>query len=398
VYEKAHDLLALSRRLRSASQVEQATQAANASVPDFSNLAKLLPERYTEDLGWALNQLATCQRDRGFREEALTTSAKSLCQMHFSARKFPSKANVSVANALRNASWLRARDGDRKKSLLFAERAARICLYALSQRNSTRNNVELARAQTDLSHRRRVMGDIEGASAAMCDAVDLWRNLARGSPVHKLDLAGVLEALSTISVAVDKTGAINSRREAISIYREIKDLAPVAFEPRIADNLNELSNYLLDSNEAAEANLEAITIFQKHAPDNHFSALKLAGALERRAAILKAKGIISAYVGVLENTVSARQKLMEDLVDGAVTPLINALEELAIAYRQTGRRRDALKAIEHAEHLADVHIYEISKAQVARIEAFKQSEISAGEAVRRRISTLWLSSWRRLRA
>jgi hypothetical protein len=396
--EKANDFLALSRRLRSVSRGEQAMQAAAASVASFSNLVKLNPDRFTEDLGWALNQLAVCQGDRDLWQDALTTCAASLCQMRTSARKAPSGTTVPVTGALRAASWLHARDGNRKGALLLAERAARLCLHAVSRWNSTRNNVELARAQSELSQRRRANGDLKGAFAAMCDAVDSWRNLVRHTSVHKADLAGALEGLSGLQSTMDRDAAIRSRREAISFYAQLKELAPVAVEPRIADNLNELSNLLSDSNEAATANLEAIAIFQRYAADNHLSALRLPSGFERRAEILKAKGIISGYVRALRNAVSAREKLMDDQVDGAVVPLVRTLEELALAYRQTGRRRDASVTIDRAKHLSDMHSDELSDAQIARIHAFNQENVSAGEAIKRRVSTLWLSNWRSFRA
>jgi tetratricopeptide (TPR) repeat protein len=395
--DRAHDYLSLSRRLRSVPRPDDAQEAAETSVALFREGVKLNAERHLEQLGWALNHLSTCRIECGRPQEAIAAAAESLRCMRTAVRRSPAKNFVPATVVLRNAAWLHARAKKRKKARLVAEQAVRICRNFRLKTPTVRSRVELARALTGLSFRRREAGDHTGALSAMREAVAEWRSLADNSSDHKLDFAASLEDFSSIEASLDKASAVRSRQEAHLLYETIWQLAPALVGPRIADNLQAMSDLLPAPKHSLGAVNDAIRIFERYAPESYFSLHKLPGAFERKGTFLKRQGIILGQIHALRKEARVRERLMDEQVDGALRPLIATLEKLASAYREMGRLGDALTTIEQAKSLSTAYADWLGKAQVAKIDAFDRSALPFQELIRRRVSALCRSVWRALR-
>ncbi|MGQ0777760.1 MAG: hypothetical protein ACT4NY_25690 [Pseudonocardiales bacterium] len=105
-------------------------------------------------------------------------------------------------------------------------------------------HARLAGWWNNLSNRQSETGDRTGALNSITEAVTIRRQLAQTNPAAFLpDLAMSLNNLSNCqSQTGDRTGALNSITEAVTIRRQLAQTNPAAFLPNLATSLNNLSN------------------------------------------------------------------------------------------------------------------------------------------------------------
>ena len=124
---------------------------------------------------------------------------------------------------------------------------------------------DLARWLNNLANRLSDVGQREEALETAREAVTLYRQLAQASPAAYLpDLAVSLNNLATfLSDVGQRQEALETAREAVTIRRQLAQANPDAYLPDLATSLNNLANRLGEvgqREEALETAREAVTL------------------------------------------------------------------------------------------------------------------------------------------
>jgi hypothetical protein len=170
---------------------------------------------------------------------------------------------------------------------------------------------------SNLSARLSDAGDAAGALAAIREAVEIRRRLARDNPARFApDLAQSLNNLSNwLSDAGDDAGALAAIRDAVEIRRRLAQDYPARFAPDLALSLNNLSVRLGDAGDGAGALAairEAVEIRRQLAQDNPARfAPDLALSLNNLSARLSDAGDGAGALAAIREAVEIRRRLAQ---------------------------------------------------------------------------------------
>jgi tetratricopeptide (TPR) repeat protein len=151
----------------------------------------------------------------------------------------------STAVRYMNLSIAFHRDGQREKALAAVQEA--VDLYReLARQRPDAFTPNLAGSLNNLANRLSELGQREKALAAAQEAVDLRRELARQRPdAFTPNLAGSLNNLANrLSELGQREKALAAAQEAVDLYRELARQRPDAFTPDLAMSLNNLASFL----------------------------------------------------------------------------------------------------------------------------------------------------------
>ncbi|MBP2290994.1 tetratricopeptide repeat protein [Azospirillum rugosum] len=213
-------------------------------------------------------------------------------------------------------------------------------------------------------------GDGTGALAAIQEAVDLYRRLAKANPARfEADLALVLNNLSSeLSEAGDRPGALNAIQEAVELCRRLTKANPVRFEPNLAWALNNLSNRLSEAGDgpgALAAIQKAVDLHRRLAKANpaRFEA-DLALVLNNLSSELLDAGDRPGALNAIQEAVDLHRRLVKTNPALFELDLAGSLHKLSHRLSEASDGSGALAAIQKA-----VDLYRrLAKANPARFE------------------------------
>ena len=170
------------------------------------------------------------------------------------ARKVGAVGESSFAQLLNNHSNYLAESGDGAGALAAISEAVEI-RRRLARATPARFEPDLAMSLNNLSSHLSESGDGAGALAAISEAVEIHRRLARATPARfEPDLAASLNNLSNrLSESGDGAGALAAISEAVEIYRRLARATPARFEPDLARSQGSLGRVLEMSGKTEEA-------------------------------------------------------------------------------------------------------------------------------------------------
>ncbi|MFG3055526.1 tetratricopeptide repeat protein [Kitasatospora sp. NPDC048239] len=232
----------------------------------------------------------------------------------------------------------------------------------------------LAISLNNLGSRLGQLGQLEGALAALEEAVTLYRHLADARPdAHLPDLAASLHNLGATLAGVGRLeDALTAVQEAVTLYRHLATARPDAHLPDLAlsvDNLGVQLGKLGRLKDALTAIEEVVTLRRGLAdarPDAHLP--DLAASLHNLGATLAGVGRLEDALTAIEEAVTLRRGLADARPDAHLPDLAASLHNLGGQLWAIERLEDALTAIEKAvtiyHHLAtarpDAHLPDLA--------------------------------------
>ena len=191
---------------------------------------------------------------------------------------------------------IRLSDVGERKAALVAAREAEELYRGLAKASPVAYIPPLAGSLNNLANFLSEVGDRDGALVAAREAVELYRGLADDSPAaYTPDLAGSLSNLANrLSAVGERNEALEAAREAVELYRVLADDSPAAYNPNLAMSLNNLANRFSavgEQDEALVAAREAVELYRGPAETSPAAYTpRLAGSLNNLADILSADG------------------------------------------------------------------------------------------------------------
>ncbi len=213
---------------------------------------------------------------------------------------------------------------------------------------------DLTGSLNNLSKRLAGLGRREEALAAIGEAVDASRRLARARPdAFTPALASSLNNLSGALAALGRREeALAAIGEAVDASRRLARARPDAFTPALAMSLHNLSNRLAGlgrREEALAAIGEAVDIRRRLArarPDAFTPAL--ASSLNNLSGALAGLGRREEALAAIGEAVDGYRRLARARPDAFTLDLASSLNNLSGALAELGRREEALAAIGEA--------------------------------------------------
>jgi len=231
---------------------------------------------------------------------------------------------------------------------------------------------ERARFLTNLSNHLCSTGDGAGALEARREAVTICRRLAESNSVQfEPKLAINLNNLSIdLSATGDRAGGLAAAQEAVKIHRRLAEADAAGFEPDLAMSLNSLSLRLSDTGYRAgalEAIKDAVEIRRRLAKANPARFVSyLALSLNNLSIDLSATGDRAGALAAIQEAVEIYRRLAEAKPAWFETDLAASLNSLSNRLSDTGDTAGALEAIQEA-----VEIYRrLAEANPARFEPY----------------------------
>ena len=208
---------------------------------------------------------------------------------------------------------------------------------------------DLANSLNNLGVRYNVLGELEKALETKLEAVKLYRELARESPdIFNPHLASSLNNLgNSYDMLGEREKALKTKLEAVKLYRGLAQEKSDAFNPNLAGSLSNLGNgyYALGEREKAfEATLEAIKIRRELAREKP-SAFKpdLASSLNNLGAMYDTLGEREKALEVTLESIKLRRELARERPDAFNPNLAGSLNNLGGIYDALGEREKALE-------------------------------------------------------
>ena len=242
---------------------------------------------------------------------------------------------------------IRLSDVGERKAALVAAREAEELYRGLAKASPVAYIPPLAGSLNNLANFLSEVGDRDGALVAAREAVELYRGLADDSPAaYTPDLAGSLSNLANrLSAVGERNEALEAAREAVELYRVLADDSPAAYNPNLAMSLSNLANRLSavgERNEALEAAREAVELYRVLADDSPAAynpnlamslnnlANRFSAVGEQDEALVAAREAVELYRGPAETS------------PAAYTPrLAGSLNNLADILSADGRSEEA---------------------------------------------------------
>jgi Tetratricopeptide repeat len=250
----------------------------------------------------------------------------------------------------------------------LAELAAKVAYTLLAQ--SSFDEIQRARLLNHLSRQLIAIGDSAEALAAIREAVDIHRQLAKANPARfEPDLASSLNVLSAaLTEAGDRAGALATIREAVDLHRRLAKADPARFEPDLAGFLYNLSRELGETADAAGAFAtirEAVDLHRRLAKANpaRFEPY-LAGSLNNLSTALADTGGFASALAVIREAVEIRRRLAKANPARFEFDLGSSLNNLSNRLSEIGDPDDALAVIREAVEIRR----RLAKANPARFE------------------------------
>jgi len=234
------------------------------------------------------------------------------------------------------------------------------------------DEAEKANLLVFLSAHLAISGQANSALAAIQEAVDKLRHLAKADPTRfEPDLALSLNNLcGCLRNAGDNTGALRAIEEAVHIHRRFFRNDATRFEAHLATSLNNLSMSLSDTGDtkgALAAIREAVDIDRRLAMHDpvHFAA-DLASSLNNLSLRLSEIGDTKGAIEAIQEAVALYSRLAKARPDRFDPHLAVTLNNLSDRRRETGHTEGALQASKHV-----VELYErLAKANPVRFEPY----------------------------
>ncbi|MGH3755641.1 MAG: hypothetical protein ACRDRP_23695, partial [Pseudonocardiaceae bacterium] len=206
----------------------------------------------------------------------------------------------------------------------------------------------LANLLARVSFRAGHTGDRAGALAAIAEAVEIYRGLAK-DPAFLRWLAILLDGLSFRQAQVgDWAGGLATNTEAVEIYRRLaKDAALL---PGLAESLNNLSLRQAEAGDRAGALAtitEAVNIRRGLAKDTAFLPA-LAGSLNNLSKAQGETGDRAGALATITEAVESYRKLAETNPAVFLPGLAGSLNNLSLRQGEVGDRAGALTTITEA--------------------------------------------------
>ncbi|MBE1590537.1 tetratricopeptide repeat protein [Nonomuraea angiospora] len=252
------------------------------------------------------------------------------------------------------------------------------CVLALARHHvrhtrATGTPPELGDALTDLVVALNRVGEHREELQAAREALDLFRGLADGDPVHR---AGLNRALSNLSVALDGVGEyreeVRVAREALALCRELADDDPV-HRPVLGRSLIRFAVALArvgQHREQVEVVREAVGLCRElvdgdpaHRPDLARAMTDLAIALdavgEHREQVRVAREAVELCRWVADDNPAHRPALAQALIH-----LAAALERVNDPHEQLGAAREAVDLCRELVADNPAHRFDLAEALV----------------------------------
>jgi tetratricopeptide (TPR) repeat protein len=306
-------------------------------VDNDSALVPLRPDRFAEDfLGEALR--------RGWGRAALYAALDNVIY-----------ADASAMQVIRRGLTVLAATGQRHQHVaeeLFALLRARPGLIKHSSPELVRLVIDAGPAELLVLVEGFLRAfNIELLRPARDLAIHCLLSLDDSAPPRQraywLTRAGV-----RLADAGDRRAALQARREATGIYRQLFQAEPAAYLPKLANSLNNLGASLSevgDHHAALEATREATAIYRRLAaakPANHLTGL--ARALNNLAIQLSEVGDRRAALEAAREAVQIHRRLAEAEPIAHMPELAGQLNNLGVHLSELGDRRAALEATREA--------------------------------------------------
>jgi hypothetical protein len=97
----------------------------------------------------------------------------------------------------------------------------------------------------------------------------------------------------------NRAAASETRAQALAVYRSLAAMDPVAFGPRVAENLLAMIGETADPYDALVGAKEAIDILWRYAPESFMAEQKLPWALAQKAHVLQTLGVQTGAIAAL---------------------------------------------------------------------------------------------------
>ena len=252
---------------------------------------------------------------------------------------------------------IRLSDVGERKAALVAAREAEELYRGLAKASPVAYIPPLAGSLNNLANFLSEVGDRDGALVAAREAVELYRGLADDSPAaYTPDLAGSLSNLANrLSAVGERNEALEAAREAVALYRALAEASPQTYTPDLAMSLNNLANYLSevgDRNEALEAVREAVELYRglaESSPETYTP--DLAASLNNLANRFSEVGDRNEALVAAREAVRLRRALAEASPQANTPRLAGSLNNLANCLSGVGDREGALGAAREAVEL-----------------------------------------------
>ncbi|MDC0708263.1 tetratricopeptide repeat protein [Stigmatella sp. ncwal1] len=206
----------------------------------------------------------------------------------------------------------------------------------------------------NLGNRLSDLGRREEALEASCEAVGLYRALAKRNPdAFRPNLAAGLNNLGVmLSAQGRREEALEASREAVGLRRELAKHNPDAFRPALAASLHNLGARLSglgQREEALETTREAVTLYRELAKRNSDAFRPdLAASLHNLGNRLNDLGQREEALEATHEAVGLRRELAKHNPDAFRPDLAASLHNLSNRLNDLGQREEALEASREA--------------------------------------------------
>ena len=252
---------------------------------------------------------------------------------------------------------IRLSDVGERKAALVAAREAEELYRGLAKASPVAYIPPLAGSLNNLANFLSEVGDRDGALVAAREAVELYRGLADDSPAaYNPNLAMSLNNLANVLSEVgDREGALGAAREAVRLRRALAEASPAAYTPRLAGSLNNLAAFLSgvgERNEALVAAREAVELYRGLAEVSPAAYTpRLAASLSNLAIRLSEVGDREGALVAAREAVRLRRALAEASPAAYTPDLAMSLSNLANCLSAVGERNEALVSAREAVEL-----------------------------------------------
>ncbi|MFC8796493.1 tetratricopeptide repeat protein [Promicromonospora sp. NPDC057138] len=297
------------------SRPEEAPSFALEAVDLGRRMVLHAPERYRQELGYALTNLANAYAALGRDREAIEPLVEAVGLRRELARENPAAHTWTLAYSLASLGAVRSKLGDLDEAIAL-EREAVLLRRRLARENPARFRRMLAASLSNLAVTHSRAGEPEEALPLEQEAVAIRRGLAEeGQPGEEY----LARSLSNLGVLFSELGraadAVAPTEEAVAQLRLLAVGDPDRFEPDLADALLNLGAALIDagrSEEGVEPTAEAVRVrrdLARRSPDLHLPSL--AAALSNMVSVHLDLGMADPAAEYAQEVVDVRRRLVD---------------------------------------------------------------------------------------
>lgn len=297
------------------SRPEEAPAFALEAVELSRRMVLQAPERYRQELGFALTNLANSYAALGRDREAIEPLGEAAALRRQLARENPAAHTWTLAYTLASLGAVRSRLGDLDEAISL-EREAVLLRRRLARENPARFRRMLAASLSNLAVTHSRAGEPDEALPLEQEAVAIRRGLAaEGHPGEEY----LARSLSNLGVLYSELGraedAVAPTEEAVAQLRLLAVGDPERFEPDLADALLNLGAALIDAGrpeEGVEPTAEAVRVrrgLARRSPDLHLPGL--ASALSNMVSVHLDLKMLDSAAEYAQEVVDIRRRLVD---------------------------------------------------------------------------------------